>query len=503
MNYKADGTPYRSAFSRSGSKAQRETAAELDSYGETALTNAKAAIARCDPSGTALKFAFITDLHRCGDGISYASEGIVDDRYSIRLLSRLCDEIDISAVFCGGDVANARSENISYHEQNMRDVVNDLDSYIPYTNIFSAVGNHDKKYSASNPLRTNAWLKQLWTPVQMDGNGVKLTYIDDTNFCVDFTKHKVRIIFCNQYDAVDSNSSWTASSIHCTGNWTHGFNIADKEDWLVGVVYHGADASNYGGLFPELETNLDAYVDGGGKGSIGGIAGHLHTAKEEFIGQSLNRVHVSRAYAQTADLDSTAEYCFSVAVIDSATGLWHNVRVGKSATEVPFCAYFGAKANGGLLQNGTYTTLATCCIYNGNHVRFDRRRNAHTIGYNLSNPKNNKASGADSTSTDTENVLFSAQTGDVIKTEIIFSADNAATVSSRSLVVFSPQIANMVSGTVKAGVTYTKEITLEADTDVTAIGMSYYGQTADSIGIMDFELNIYKNGVKLVRSEVS
>lgn len=499
MLYKHDGTPYRSAYTRNGSKAKRATAATLDSYGETALTNAKNAISRVDPTGTALKFAFITDLHRCGDGITYASEGIIDDRYSIRLLSRMCDDIDIAAVFCGGDIVNARSENLENIDQNMNDVLNDLDSYIPYIPIFSNVGNHDKKYAAANPLHTNAWLKQLWSPVAANGNGVTVSYIDDTNFCVDFTKHKVRIVFCNQYDAVDSNSSWYANTIHCTGNWMQGLDFEDKANWLVGVVYHGADLADYGGTFPELKTNLEAYVDGGGKGALGGIAGHLHNKKEQYIQPSLNRIHVDRAYTTESQLDSVNEYCFSVFVVDSATGVFHEVRCGRSRKIIPFCSY--PSGNNGLLQNGTRSADNTysClyCCYGGNHVRLGEVWRSRGMNFtNLAAVWGITSN--DYVTSDTDSVLFSAESGDVIKTEIIFSADSASTPNP--IKIFSPQIADMVTvpkGEI-AGQTVTNEITLSEDTDVTAIGMNNYGATAPS-GILGFELNIYKNGVKLVR----
>lgn len=498
MLYKYDGTPYRSAYERDGDKAKRETAAELDSYGESALESAKTRIARVDPTGTALKFAFITDLHRCADGVTYASEGIVDDRYSIKLLSRLCDDMKIDAVFCGGDIANARDENASNLDQNMADVVNALNGYIPYTPIFATVGNHDKKYSSARPLHTNAWLKQLWSPVTAPGDGVNISYIDDTNFCVDFTKYKVRIIFCNQYDNVDSNNSWYANQIHCTGNWTQGLDFADKANWLVGVVYHGADLANYGGVFPELQTNLEAYVNSGGKGSIGGIAGHLHTAKEQFIQPSLNRIHVSRAYAQESQLESVNEYCFSVFVVDSTTGVFHEVRVGRSAYEIPFCAY--PSKNDGLLQNGTLSVNSNSlflCVYNGNHVRLDRSWNATILGENLTDLSKNEPGGnyvVDRVTSDTENVLFSAKAGDVIKSEIIFSAD---TTAQKTFTIFSPQIAGMVHGKSGSNVAITNEVTMDSDTDITAIGIKWGSFSADKV--MDFELNIYKNGVRQIR----
>lgn len=519
--YTMQGTRYRSAYYRTGIKFGSATAASLDEAGETLLASTKASIAKYDPDGTALKFAFITDHHRSEEGV-YASS-TVDDRYSIRLLSRLCDDIDIDAVFCGGDITNARDENVDYIRKNMEDVIDDLDDMLPYTNVFGTIGNHDKRYNGSRTNNTNEWLHGIWDHVQQDGNGVELTYIDDTNFYVDFVRHKVRIIFINQYDAVDDNSSWTAGSRRCRGTWTQALNISDKADWLVGAVIHGEDVTGYnitGFNYTQLHNSLTAYVNGGGKGVIGIFGGHLHVSQGRSINSMsalatnmpeatnpeapINLVHVSPAYAEAADLGTASEYCFSVIVLDAVTGLFHEIRVGKNATEIPFCSYFGTGANNGLLQNGTASPNGASnynhyCVYNGNHVRFDVVWMAN--GYNFTNlQKELGYSPGDFVTNDTENVLFSAEAGDVIKTEVIFSDDTEDVTTPVNFKVFSPQIADMLVCKVTSGTAFTNEITLGDDTDVTAIGVNYYGGSQPYAHVMDFELNIYKNGVRLVRN---
>lgn len=520
--YKLDGTRWRSAYKRDGSRCVRETPATLDEAGETLLTSAKAAIAKYDPDGTALKFAFISDLHRSENGI-YTTNAI-DDRYSLRLLSRLCDEIDMDAVFCGGDITNARDENASYVQKNMQDVVDDFDSLFPYTNVFATIGNHDKRYSTSRETNTNEFLHDLWDQVQYDGRGVELHYIDETNFYVDFTRQKVRIIFVNQYDDVDSNASWYANEnissdtgIHTHGStvWHSALPTTNKSDWLVGVVYHGADNSTPTNpnvsyyTFTDLTDTLQAYVAGGGKGTIGAFAGHYHGTQAKTILPSLNVIHVNCAYAQTNQLETADAYCFSVIEVDAETGLIHEIRVGRKENVVPFRAFLNGNDNNGLLQNGTFSVNAQydrlACVYNGNRVRFDNYWNTRTLGINLTNiAKNWGYEGNNFVASDTANVLFPAKAGDVIKTEIIFSHDTdlqktGTNQYNKSFKIFSPQIADMVTGTAGADRTFENEITLSEDTDVTAIGFYFEGYGWN--GPMAFELNIYKNGVKLVRSD--
>lgn len=523
--YNLSGERFRSAYTRVGIKVGRETPATLDEAGETLLASTKSAIAKYDPDGTALKFAFITDLHRSEDGIYTTNE--IDDRYSLRLLSRICDEVDLDAVFCGGDITNGRDENADYVQKNMQDVVADFDDLFPYTNVFGTIGNHDKRYSVARPLVTNEWLNNLWDDIQMYGSGVELHYIDDTNYYIDFTKHHIRMIFINQYDDVDSNSSWYANEgiasdtgihTHGTTAWKAGLPTTDKADWIVGVIVHGADTTiPYTNppktwSFTDLSDTLEAYVNNGGKGVLGVFAGHGHVTQSLSLSAfaptypGIPIIRVINAFATSEQVGTANAYGFSVYIVNSETGVFHEIRVGRNALEIPYCAWFGNVANNGLLHNGTaspdrgYTKYY--CVYNGNYVLFDS--GWKSSGYNLTNLSKEWGYAAnDMVTGDTENVLFSAVAGDVIKTEIKFSADSddSETSTQTTFKVFSPQIANMLVCTVTAGATFTNEITLSEDKDVTALGVFYSSGYGSGYSLhMGFELNVYKNGVRLVRS---
>ena len=252
---------------------------------------------------------------------------------------------------------------------------------------------------------------------------------------------------------------------------------------------------------------------------MGIFGGHLHVSQGRSINSiqalstnmpdatnpeaPINLVHVSPAYAEASHLGTANEYCFSVIVLNSSTGMFHEIRVGKNATEIPFCAYFGTGTNNGLLQNGTASPNGASnynhyCIYNGNHVRFDVAWMAN--GYNFTNlQKEWGYSPGDFVTGDTDNVLFSAESGDVIKTEVIFS-DDTETSTVVNFRVFSPQISDMLVCKVTSGSTFTNEITLTEDKDVTALGVGYYAGSQPYSHVMDFELNVYKNGVRLVRN---
>lgn len=520
--YNAKGNKCRTTYNRDGEKYKRATPATLDEAGETLLASIKSRIANFDPDGTSLKIAFISDLHRSEEGVYTTNE--IDDRYSMRLLSRLCDDVDIDAVFCGGDITNGRDENADYVQKNMGDVVDDFNDLMPHTSIFGTIGNHDKRYSTSRTLNTNEWLGELWDQVQCDGNAIELHYVDDTNYYVDFLKHKIRIIFINQYDDVDSNSSWyanenisSATGIHTRGTtaWKAAIPSTDKAEWIIGAVIHGADNSVptnpniRSWTYTDLSDTLKAYVDGGGKAVLGVFAGHYHSSKGctlsafNAANPAIPIVHVSCAYAIDSQIGTGDAYCFSVILINSDNKVFHEVKVGRSTQTIPFHVY--DQVQKGLLHNGTVSADNSWghfyCVYDGNHVRFDNRWNAFVYGTNFTNlPYEWGYWANDFVTSDTANVLFSAQAGDVIKTEIIFSDDTGELNPARSFKIFSPQIADMVTGTVVAGAKYTNEITLTEAKDVTAIGMYYLGNTQAGEGILDFELNIYKNGVRLVRS---
>lgn len=508
VEYDFYGNRYRSAYDYNGNKLGKSTPAELNSVGEEVLAKAKTKIAKfAEPN--ALIIGYVTDIHR--STTTYHGD-VIDDTGTLHLLSRLADDVDMDCIFVGGDLANAvtSEETTETIRSNQQAVVDEINALLPYTNIFATIGNHDKKYSAQSALNTNEYFHDLYDVFQYNGNGVELHYIDDTNYYVDFTKQKIRIIVANQYDAVDDDPTLTASATHCTWSWASALNfVAPKRasEWLVGVVFHGM-------AFAGVTDIMEAYKNGtsaehytntngeAGKGYLGSFVGHLHGYAFEQAFEVLKRVNginsiwTTCAYATEAQMGTTSEYGIAVYIINPS-GLHHQIRIGRDALEVPFTTI---NNDGGLLENGTCSVDASYsrfyCIRNGNHIRFDRRWNAYVYGMNFTNFAKEWGYWAnDFVTSDTDNVLFSAHAGDIIKTEIIFTEDTDTT--NRSFAIFSPQIADMVTGTVVRGKTYTKEITLTADTDITAIGMSYRGQSADGIGIMDFELNVYVNGERI------
>lgn len=512
MSYEYDyhGNRYRSAYNYNGQKLGKSTPATLNAVGEEVLANAKSTIAKfAEPN--ALIIGYISDIHR--STTTYHGD-VIDDTGTLHLLSRLADEVDMSCVFVGGDIANAvtSEETTDTIRSNQQSVIDDLDEILPYTNIFATIGNHDKKYSAQSALNTNEYFRDLYDVFQENGNGVELHYIDDTNYYIDFTKQKIRIIVANQYDAVDDDPTLTASATHCTWSWASALNFEVPKrasEWLVGVVFHGMD-------FTGVKDIMEAYKNGtsaehytntngeAGKGYLGSFVGHLHGyAFEQAFevpkrANGINSIWTTCAYALGTQMGTADEYGFAVYIINPS-GLHHQIRIGRDANEVPFGT---VNNNSGLLENGTCSVDASYsrfyCIRNGNHVRFDRIWNLIIGGMNFTNlAKEWGYWGNDFVTSDTDNVLFSAHAGDVIKTEIIFSEDTDTT--NRSFAIFSPQISDMVTGTVVKGKTYTKEITLSADTDITAIGMSYRGQSADGIGIMDFILNVDVNGQRITQ----
>ena len=108
LTYDRSGIIYKAAYDRRGVDVYQRTIPSftLDAAGETALTDAMERLNAVNGNGNCLMFAFITDLHQRTEGIPYADQGLCENIQSIQLLSRLCEQANISAVFCGGDFDN-------------------------------------------------------------------------------------------------------------------------------------------------------------------------------------------------------------------------------------------------------------------------------------------------------------------------------------------------------------------------------------------------------------
>lgn len=502
--YDYNGNRYRSAYNRQGQTLKCATPAELDEVGEELLADAKQRIAKfAEPN--ALIFGFISDTHRCST--TYDGKAITDT-HSINLLSRLCDELHLDCVFHGGDMASARdTETDTTLHQHQQDVVNELDEKLPYTNIFATAGNHDKRYNNSFTLNSTAYFNELFDTIQYNGDGVELHYIDDTNYYIDFVKHKVRIIVADQYDA--TTSAETASATHCTWIWTSALNFGAPKrasEWLVGVVFHGM-------AFTGIKDILEAFKNGtstehytntngeAGRGYLGSFVGHLHgyainsaygVAKYE---NGINSIWTTSAYANPEQIGTAAAYAFAVFVIDVDSGEIRQIRIGREANVALLRAIFSADNPNDIFKAGAYFNADYGMIVkDGGHISFEKMPHKYMSGINFTNLDANSGYDAnDHVTSDTSTVLISLSAGDTIKTVVRFS-DKTEYTSGRSFRIFSPQINNMVSGTVKAGEEYENSVTVDADTDITAIGMYYYGSTSETTWkVVDFDIEVYVN----------
>lgn len=304
------------------------TPAKLDKTGEKLLDKTVKELEKLNPDGKYLTFAFITDLHRGSENVPYYNDVIVDDTYSLHLLSRLCEETDIDAVFCGGDLVNARSEKPADIRTNHKLVVNDFKMLFPDTGVFTTIGNHDKRYSTECELYSGDYLREMFAPLCRTGNGVEVTYIDNTNYCVDFVDYKVRIIVVDEYDRVTEENA--ADEVHCTGAWKAGLDIENPGEWYVGVVYHGKD-------YADIKTALDGYVANGGKGALGSFGGHDHLYSYSCE-DGYNDIITACAYATEEQIGTADAYCFSIFIVDPDNGEFWQLKVGREGEVLSFSA---------------------------------------------------------------------------------------------------------------------------------------------------------------------
>lgn len=347
--YDRDGIIYKAAYDRQGVDIYQRTLPTftLDAAGATALADALERLNAVNENENCLMFAFITDLHQRTEGIAYADQGLCENIQSIQLLSRLCEQVDISAVFCGGDLINARPEDEANLRTNRQTVLDNFNAYLPNTPVFITTGNHDKRYSSDAELITNEEVAAYFAEVNSHDDKVRIGYIDGTNYYVDFLEHKVRIIVFDSYDGLDAtiaggNTTASAGSTNNTQIWANGLNIGehDASEWIVGIVYHGM---SFNGMQSYLDayrkkTNYRKWVNtntSAGKGYLGSIAGHAHmVGYNDSNGR--NTIQVSNAYGTPGQLGTVNGYCFSVFVVDMEGGKFYEVRVGRNADTLEF-----------------------------------------------------------------------------------------------------------------------------------------------------------------------
>lgn len=347
--YDRNGIIYKAAYDRRGADIYHRTLPTytLDAAGQTALADALERLNAVNVNGNCLMFAFITDLHQRTEGIPYADQGLCENIQSIQLLSKLCEQANISAVFCGGDLINARPEDEANLRANRQTVLDNFNAYLPNTPVFITTGNHDKRYSGEAELITNEEVAAYFAEVNSHDDKVRIGYIDGTNYYVDFLEHKVRIIVFDSYDGLDAtveggNATASAYATNNTQIWANGLNMGehDASEWIVGIMYHGMS-------FSGMRSYLDAYRKktgyrkwvntnaSAGKGYLGSIGGHAHMVVYSDS-NGVNTIQVSNAYGTPAQLGTVNGYCFSVFVVDIEGGKFYEVRVGRDADTLEF-----------------------------------------------------------------------------------------------------------------------------------------------------------------------
>lgn len=347
--YDRSGIIYKAAYNRQGKDVYQRTLPTftLDKAGETALADALERLNAVSLNGNCLMFAFITDLHQRTEDIAYADQGLCENIQSVQLLSKLCEQCNISAVFCGGDLINARPEDEANLRTNRQIVLDNFNAYLPNTPVFITTGNHDKRYSGDAELITNEEVAEYFAKVNSHDDKVRIGYIDDTNYYVDFLEHKVRIIVFDSYDSLDAtvaggNATASASATLNTQIWANGLNMGEynASEWIVGIMYHGMSFSgmrsylegyrNKNGYRSWVNTNANA-----GKGYLGSISGHSHMVGYNDT-NAVNTIQVSCAYGKPSQLGTVNGYCFSVFVVDMDVGKFYEVRVGRDADTLAF-----------------------------------------------------------------------------------------------------------------------------------------------------------------------
>ena len=391
--YNRDGIIYKASYDRQGNNIYQKTDIDipLSSVGNTVLHEALTQLNTLNPNGKYLSFAYITDLHQGSNGVTYADNGIVENIQSIKMLGKLSQEYNIDGVFIGGDLINARVEDRDNLRTNRQTVIDNFNTYLPNLNVFCTVGNHDKRYSKDNELITNHEIYEALSTLHSCTDKVKLHYIDETNYCVDFLEHKVRIIVMNAYDGVDSDPSLYASSSLNTASWSNGLNLENynASEWLVGVVYHGTSYSGMRSYLEAYRKKISGYREWkntnkeAGKGYLGVFAGHGHT-----IGYSdancINSIMVSCAYATQSQLNTVNEYCFSIFVVDIDKNKFYEVRVGRSAEVLEFNIIDDDYKASNIR---IYQTLTNCKsdYYTGNENAYEKWKKAYPhVGDSLS-----------------------------------------------------------------------------------------------------------------------
>lgn len=503
----------------------------LDSYGENLLLSVSNTLNTLNPNKDKLAFGFVSDTHRSHDGVVYdSSAGNDSDRNSLKLLARIANAGLLDCVFHGGDMASGRDENADYVKECIEATMDDMADYYSVP-VYATVGNHDKRYNTSRDIQSNAYLKSQILKGIKSKTGQSVTWIDDTNYYIDFAgySHPIRIIVINEYDNIEAGSSASASTAaNCTGAWiaaatigtsTHNISSANAANTILGFVYHGM-------TYAQIKTTAEAYIEAGGYAVLGSFGGHVHHYSSDST-DGFNNLLVTYGFANSDEINSNDEYGVSVFVVDPSS---ENVdikwlRIGRDSATVDYYSLMPIVSEG-IMPSGSYkygpnSTSPVITITNNNkHLDLSLPWTGAGGNMTVTNPSKNAGSRwSDFVSKDNANTLFEVKTGDTLKTVVNFSSLPTDTTTSStkgwaivalkedgegttSLISLIPKT-TIQSSTLSEDIEYT--ITAEEDFDIKSVGFAGYGGATSSTysGTYGFDLQIYLNDTLLTMGNIN
>lgn len=350
--YNRKGIISKSAYNRIGEDVYERHNVEvvLDSAGDTAYNTFVSNLQSIPNYENCLLVGFITDTHKSTN--TYWGEQITEEP-SFNLLSKICTNHPIKAILHGGDFCNGREADGETKETklaNIQSTITEMNHYFADVPIIPTYGNHDKRYDVESELIRNEELNAIFKSLVSCSDKVRVEYIDQTNFVVDFLEDKLRLIVYNCYDGMDAkydedptqSSSYGPNAVN-TAAWVQSLNLPDEYDaseWVIGCVSH---YFLYSGIF----SFLNAYKNNGnyrnfvnkngknGKGYIGTLNGHAHLYKvETHYGEQ--QVLTTNGYSSSRQMGSADAYAFSIFAFDTESMRFYQIKVGREAEVLSF-----------------------------------------------------------------------------------------------------------------------------------------------------------------------
>lgn len=332
MSYNRYGFKQKSAFKRDGTSLYSPVSVDygtLDSYNDGAVSDAIATINQLNPNHKYLMFAMLSDIHK-GHNFSYAG---IDARaeQTFQMIAKVNASCSFDAIVCGGDLLNGYDE-VQYYEENLDWTASKFNQYFQNTAVCTTVGNHDKKYNADVPLRTNDFLSGKYKSFISASADATVRELEGypTNYALDFNKYKVRLILFSGYDFADSLPTDRQTEHNSTGRWKRYMNMPNADEWMIGTLSHTPFADDSAvSHFLDGTSSSDFKNTNGckGKGYIGTFRGHTHSYKKD----SDIQITVGCSYEVASYIGKRVSGEFVVFIVDTDQDKVHAVRVGRGA----------------------------------------------------------------------------------------------------------------------------------------------------------------------------